>query len=70
MGGLSPNSGMSFSSGLWRTVQGLWSGASGLVTGFGGGAPPVDTFYYELEDGTGFYLLEDGTSFYLQESAP
>jgi len=63
MAGLSPNSGMSYSSGLWRTVQGLWSGASGFLTGFG------ETYYLTLEDGSGSLLLEDA-SFLLLESAP
>lgn len=34
--------GLSLGTGLYRTVSGLWSGASGLITGFGGGGLPTD----------------------------
>lgn len=36
----------------------------------GGGGPPVETFYIELEDGSGFIELEDGSGLILLESAP
>ncbi len=31
---------------------------------------PGETFYWELEDGTGFFELEDGTGLFLLEEAP
>lgn len=36
----------------------------------GGVTPPVETYLYELEDGTGFIELEDGTGYLQLEEAP
>lgn len=40
MSGFGPNDGLSFSPSLWRVVHGLWSGATGFLTSWGGSGPP------------------------------
>lgn len=56
--GLSSGStGFALGRGLYKAVVGLWSGASGLVAGFGGGVPFGGLALY-LEGGTNRLLLE------------
>jgi hypothetical protein len=36
----------------------------------GGGGSPGETYYWVLEDGSGFFELEDGSGLWLLEAAP
>jgi hypothetical protein len=54
MGGLGPNDGLSFSPSLWRVVHGLWSGATGFITGWGGVTPPVGDMNVLRSNGTSY----------------
>lgn len=36
----------------------------------GGASAPAETFYWVLEDGSGFWELEDGSGLWLLEDAP
>jgi len=64
MTGFSPQTGLSFSPSLWRVVHGLWSGAAGFLTGWGGGTPPVGDMNVLRSNGVSY-----GVSFTVLTSA-
>lgn len=65
--GFSAKPGLSIGRGLYRVVAGLWSGATGFVTGWD--PTPTGPAYLTLEDGSGVLLLEDGSHLLLQSSS-